>query len=167
MVRGELHERWPNFTAKWTATPGTFCGIGFARPAERLGSHTSATSSSQAYLDNGVKHTKSSKSGTNEQKVIVGGLFIWEETKTAEGMGQGGWERTGMEQERERGVKGASFAQTRRLSVCLSDLALCLSIAVWPMFLLNFILKYFPWSSFPFCESVGDSSDLQAWPACE
>lgn len=31
------------------------------------------------------------------QKVIMVGFFIWEETKTAKGTGQGRWKRTGME----------------------------------------------------------------------
>lgn len=33
----------------------------------------------------------------------MGGVFIWEETKAVKGMGEGTWERTGMEQEKEDG----------------------------------------------------------------
>ena len=91
MVQGELHERRPNFTDNRTSVRGTLCGTEFARPAECLGSHLSATTSGQAYLDNGVEDTQFTRSTTNEQKVIMGGLFIWEEIQAAKGMGKADW----------------------------------------------------------------------------
>lgn len=50
MVKEELRERWPNFTANWMAILGTFHGMEFVWPAECLGSCISATSYSQACL---------------------------------------------------------------------------------------------------------------------
>lgn len=108
------------------------------RAAECLGSHISAT----AYPDNGVREKENSRRGINEQKRIPGGLVTLEETEAAKGMRQGGWERTGLEQEGGE-IKGASFAYTKCLSACLPHQTPWFSILVCPI-LLNFILKSLP-----------------------
>lgn len=74
------------------------------------------------------------------QDLIVG--FLWKEPKVREQRDQGGLVRN---KHGNGWIKGLAFMLNSFWSLLLSDLRLCLIIAVCPILLLNSVSNYFSW----------------------